>query len=206
MAGKTQKEQKTIDYYDREAQNWSDAHGGNERESYWQREMDKLHELLPGGKVIEIGSGAGKDASALIRMGYDYAGTDASKGLIEVAKKRNPEAIFMNAAVDELDFPDDSFDGFWAAAVLLHIPKDRIDEALQSIKRVIKPGGYGFISMKAGAEERTDPQTDRWFAFYSQAGFGEALEKNGFEIADKETRKGEKDTWLVYYVRKPATQ
>ncbi len=192
---------KTVEYYDREAEKWASAHRGYEEKSYWQDEMTKFRTLLPSGKVLEVGSGTGKDASALISLGYDYTGTDASEGLLKIARKRNPSAKFEHMAVHNLDFPEGEFDGFWTAATLLHIPKDRIDGALTSIKNVVKPEGLGFISMKNGEGERTDPETGRWFSYYSQDGFHEVLERNGFEIVDQTTRQGEKDLWLIFYVR-----
>lgn len=199
---KTDKELNTISFYDNQALQWATAHGGNEDESYWKSEMDKFHRFLTSGKIIEIGSGAGKDAAALIKIGYEYTGTDASKGLITVAQQRNPGATFINKSVDELDFSENNFDGFWTAATLLHIPKDRIDTALQSINRVVKPKGVGFISMKAGSGEKIDPETGRWFSYYSQKEFSKVLARNEFKIIDQETRQGEKDLWLVYYVKK----
>jgi ubiquinone/menaquinone biosynthesis C-methylase UbiE len=195
------KEDVTINYYDREAENWASAHHGNEEESYWKEEMERFHQLLPKGRVLEIGSGAGKDASALIRMGYEYVGTDASEGLLKVAQRRNPEASFKKVSVYDLDFPARSFDGFWTAATLLHIPKKRIDEALQRIKSQIKPDGVGFITVKAGAGERPDPETGRLFSYYSQKGFKRVLERNNFEVVEESTRKGQKDWWLCYWVR-----
>lgn len=146
----TDKEKRTVDYYDQEAESWASAHGGNESESYWKEEMEKFHQLLPSGKVLEIGSGAGKDAAALIALGYDYTGADASEGLINVAQRRNPQARFKKVSVRELDFPAHEFDGFWTTATLLHTPKDKIDEALRKIKLQVKPNGVGFISMKQG--------------------------------------------------------
>ena len=201
MNDKTSKLKQTIDYYDREAKNWTSAHGGNQGDSYWKDEMKKFHKLLPSGKVLEIGSGAGKDAAALIALGYDYTGTDASEGLLQVAIKRNPGARFVHMAVNNLNLPGEEFDGFWTAATLLHIPKDKIDNALIKIKSVLKPEAVGFISVKAGAGERTDPQTDRWFAYYSQKEFHEVLGRNGFEVIEEETRKGEKDWWLIFFIK-----
>lgn len=163
--------------------------------------MKRFRELLPKGKVLEIGSGTGKDASALIALGYDYIGTDASIGLLEIARKRNPGATFKLVKVHDLNFPNSKFDGFWTAATLLHIPKDKIDKALLSIKSVIKPEAVGFISIKAGKGERTDPQTGRWFAYYSLDEFHSVLEKNGFTVIEEKTRKGEKDWWLCYWVK-----
>ena len=68
----TDREKQTVGYYDKKAEDWATAHGGYEKTSYWQSEMERFHELLPSGKVLEIGSGTGKDAEALIAMGYDY--------------------------------------------------------------------------------------------------------------------------------------
>ncbi len=75
----TDKEQKTVAYYDRSGEEWAAAHASES--SWWLAEMQKFRAMLPSGKVLEIGSGAGKDAQALIQMGYQYVGTDASKGL-----------------------------------------------------------------------------------------------------------------------------
>lgn len=195
------KEKKTISYYDRSAPDWTVAHGGNEGPSYWQVEMERFNVLLPKGKVLEIGSGAGKDAAALIGMGYDYTGTDASNGLINVAKTRNPNERFINVPVDELDFGDEKFDGFWTAATLLHIPKEAIDCSLQHIKSTLKAGAVGFISLKKGEGEKTDEATGRWFAYYSEPEFREVLSRNHYEVLEAKERVEEKDTWLVFYVK-----
>lgn len=198
---RTDKEKQTVKYYDKKAEAWANTHHGFEEVSYWQSEMERFHELLPSGKVLEIGSGSGKDAESLIKMGYDYTGTDASEGLLKVAKKRNPRATFKHVGVHDLDFSEHEFDGFWTVATLLHIPKDRTDEALQKIKTQIKSGGIGFITMKAGAGEREDPETGRWFAYYSKEGFQEVLERNGYQVIEEKNRQGEKDWWLCFWVK-----
>ncbi len=201
---KTQKEQKTIGYYDQQARQWASEHGGQEERSYWEKQMARFKELLPSGKILEVGSGAGKDAKALITMGYEYTGTDASKGLIEVAQARNPNAAFVNQAVEDLNFPNQSFNGFWTAATLLHIPKDQIDLALQKIKNVCKVGSIGFISLKEGQGEKEDSNTGRWFAYYSREEFTEVLKRNGFKVVDfelrEESRPGQPN-WLAFFVK-----
>jgi len=191
----------TIKYYDKHAEEWATTHGGYEENSYWEKEMQRFYQLLPKGKILEIGSGAGNDASALIKMGYEYTGIDASSGLIEIAKKRNPKAIFIKMDVCNLDFPEGYFDGFWTAATLIHIPKSKINIALKQINRATKVGGIGFISMKKGKGEKRDPATGRWFAYYSESEFLEVLKRNGFEVIETCIRSEEKDTWLVFYVR-----
>ncbi|MBU4380639.1 class I SAM-dependent methyltransferase [Candidatus Parcubacteria bacterium] len=86
----------------------------------------------------------------------------------------------------------------------MHIPKNTIDKALQIIRTQIKPNGIGFISLKAGADEREDSETGRWFSYYSLKEFKKLLEKNGFEVIKQKTRKGERDWWLCYWVKTKA--
>ena len=86
-------------------------------------------------------------------MGYDYTGTDVSKGLLDAAQENNPGAKFYQMGVYDMDFPDNGFDGFWACAVLLHLPKSKITKALQSIHDIVCPEGVGFISLKEGEGE-----------------------------------------------------
>lgn len=202
MGMNSPKEENTIEYYDQNAVSWALAHGGDSEVSYWQAEMKRFYELLPGGKVLEIGSGSGKDAFCLMRLGYSYTGTDASSGLLEVARKRNPSAEFIKVDVKMLSFPEQSFDGFWCVATLLHIPKEEIDEALLSIRRQIRIDGIGFISVMAGAGEKIDKETNRLFSYYSAKGFREVLERNGFKVIEESRRKRESNGWwLCYWVR-----
>lgn len=202
METKSAKMKKTVDYYDREAENWASAHHGNETGSYWEDEMERFHGLLPAGKILEIGSGTGKDAAALIALGYNYVGTDASKGLLQMAKKRNPSASFFLKSVEELDFPEGEFDGFWTAATLLHIPKNKIDNALTTIRKQLKPSGIGFISVKQGEGEKVDEPTGRWFAYYGHGEFSDILSRNGYEVVESKVKPTEGETtWLIYFVR-----
>ena len=90
---------------------------------------------------------AGRDIDNLIKHGYGYTGTDISEGMLNIVKKRYPKQEFYKQSVYDLSFPK-KFDGFWAVAVLLHIPKSRIDEALQAIKAVMNKKMYFDLSLK----------------------------------------------------------
>lgn len=193
----TSKERKTKEYYDRTAGEWASEHLTHK---FWGS-MDKFYELLPSGKVIEIGCGGGRDAKDYLIGKYDYVGTDVSEGLLAEARKRNPKSKFLNQSVYNLDFPENTFDGFWAAAVLLHIPKRRIDEALGKIHEVVKNKEVGFISLKQGEGERED-EKGRWFAYYSKEEFDKILSDDGFEIVGFNLQPmTEKTIWLIYLVR-----
>ena len=196
------KKVETVKYYNQEANSWSASHGGDEKESWWKDEMVRFNEYLPGGRVLEIGSGVGKDARALINLGYDYVGTDASSGLLELAKERNPSATFIQKYAHEIEPSLGKFDGFWASAVLLHIPKDEILDSLLAISSVLKNEGIGFITMKEGEGERVDEKTGRLFTYYKEDEFTNVLESVGFSVLEVGRRDTNNDNWLIYYVKK----
>lgn len=194
----TKEEEQTVRTYDINAAEWASQHAS---ERFWGQEMDRFSELLPNGKVIEIGSGGGRDAKELIAKGYEYTGTDVSEGLLEEAKKVNPDTTFIKQSVYDLDFPNDTFDGFWASAVLLHIPKERIDEAMGKLHGVVINNGIGFISIKQGEGQRIDEET-RLFSYWQDDEFQDVLKRNGFEVIETISRPmSERTTWLVYFVR-----
>jgi len=196
-------EDKTIKYYDEHAEEWAASHSGLNEKSFWNIEMERFHKLLPQGKLIEIGSGTGRDAADLIEMGYDYVGTDASDGFLKLARDRNPKSNFKKVRVQKLaeNFSENEFDGFWTAATLLHIPKGEAGESLENIYTIVKNGGVGFISIKEGEGEIED-ETSRLFSFYSQDEFSELLKRHNFEILEKSLRVDSKrTTWLIFLVR-----
>jgi len=166
--------------------------------------MKRFNEYLPNGKLLEIGSGVGKDAEALIKLGYDYTGTDASSGLLELARKRNPSVAFIQRYAHEINPSLGEFDGFWASAVLLHIPRDEMQDSLLAISSVLKNEGIGFITMKEGEGERVDEKTGRLYTYYKEDEFTKVLESVGFSVLERGRRDTEKDNWLIYYVKKEA--
>src|SRR3990167_9318774 len=120
----TKEEKLTVASYNSTAHDWAKAHSAND---FWKEELEAFGRHLPTGKILEIGCGGGRDAESLIGLGYDYIGTDAALNFVKVAKTRNPKGTFKVSSVHDLPFEADSFDGFWASAVLLHISKKRID-------------------------------------------------------------------------------
>jgi len=196
----TPQEEATIKTYDSIARDFAQRHGDRD---FYRSELAKFKQLLPEGKILEIGCGPGKDASDLITSGYEYVGIDPSKGLLEIARENNPGVTFLEQNVEEMTFEPDSFDGFWASAVLLHIPKDKINKALSRIHEVVKTGGIGFISMHQGEGEelRNNEKGERFFSYYSLTEFSRVLELNRFKIIEAKTKTEENEkVWLYIFV------
>jgi ubiquinone/menaquinone biosynthesis C-methylase UbiE len=200
----TQEEQATKAAYDKAAAAWADYFDNG---AGWPEELKKFHKLLPSGKILEIGAGTGRDAQELIKLGYDYVGTDISEGLLSIARSKMPTQKFIETSVYDLSFPE-KFDGFWASAVLLHIPKKRIDEALNKIKRTQRKNAIGFISIKDGLGEELSERsmgginTKRFFALWSKDEFEGRLRKADFKIKDYSYRTVTLNTkWHMFIVQ-----
>jgi len=207
MENLSEAEQATVDSYNRNAEHWSSLHstpGGS------FLEMRTLRTELPkGAKILDIGSGSGRHARELTSLGFDYTGIDISEGLLEEARKRNPDAKFLKMSMYDLDFLPDTFDGFWAIASLLHIPKARIDEVLQGIRRVVKTDGIGIIKVKSGEGEELKREEsaaghiyDRFFSYYTPEEIEKVLRRNGFDLVRFDPQYADGTTWLTYRVKK----
>lgn len=181
---------------------------------FWVEEFEQYAALLPGRKVIDIGCGAGRDAAVFVACGYDYTGIDLSQGMLKAATERVPQGVFRQMDFYKLDFADGVFDGFWAAASFLHVPKKDIDVVLQEARRVIKSVGIGFIALKEKTQldegmihEDRYGGISRYFAFYTPAEFQKILQRNGFEVLKTGThREGDErqTNWLCFFVKKSA--
>ncbi len=198
-----------VDTYNKIAEEYNIRNG----KFFHQTELDFFKSLFDNSKkILEIGCGTGRDAAALVDGGFQYIGIDISSGMLEIARKNVANTTFLEMDFYKLGFVDASFDGFWAAASLLHIPKKDIDMVLLEIRRVLKDRGVGFISVK----EKTNLDEGeihgnklggikRYFSFYDKDEFKSILEKNGFEII-KTSGCVENDelktVWLYYFVRK----
>ena len=73
-------------------------------------------------RVVDLGSGAGRDFPAFEERNIDYLGVDASEGMLTVARERFPDAAFEAQDLCALELPERSFDGAFANASLQHVP------------------------------------------------------------------------------------
>jgi ubiquinone/menaquinone biosynthesis C-methylase UbiE len=197
----------TIDAYNKIA---DDFHQRNAK-SILNKEYDVFENLMGENKdILEIGCGTGRDAGELIKRDFNYTGIDASEEMLNIAQKQVPEAEFHVGDFYKLDFADNSFDGFWAAATFLHVPKSEIDVVIAEVKRILKPNGKGFITVKEKTtmdegiiEETKAGGIERFFAFYDQDEFEDILKRNGFEVLQVMRQQEDdniKTRWIEFFV------
>jgi ubiquinone/menaquinone biosynthesis C-methylase UbiE len=200
---------KTIEAYNKIAK---DFHSRNSVTIYDKEYLLFKSLIGEGKKILEIGCGTGRDAKELINLNFDYTGVDASEGMIKIAREQVPNGNFDLGDFYNLDFQNETFDGFWAAASFLHVPKNDIDKVLSEAKRILKTNGVGFISLKQKTflnesviKEEKAGGIERFFAFWTKDSFSEVLKKNGFKLENfskRQEKDKSKTIWLCFLVRK----
>lgn len=110
--------------------------------------------LAQNARVLELGCGSGRDSAWMLSKGLEVHPTDGIAEMAEQASARLgiPVAVLPFAQISALD----SYDGVWANACLLHVPRYDLADILQRIQRALKPNGIFYASYKAGQGEGFD--------------------------------------------------
>jgi SAM-dependent methyltransferase len=161
---------------------------GSNAQAYAEREIAKharltrfLTLLPPGGKVLELGCGAGAASGEMMARGFDVEPTDGSPEMAAEASRRlgRPVATLLFQDLDKFE----AYDGVWANACLLHVPRPELVEVLARIWRALGPAGHFYASFKAGEIDGRDtlnryynyPSPDWLRATYAGAGSWSSL-------------------------------
>jgi SAM-dependent methyltransferase len=141
----------TIAYYDNNATSFcQDTLLLDMRELY----KPFLALVPPGGRILDAGSGSGRDSLAFLNMGYEVLSIDASVEMVRATSNLTGQpAIHMSFA--EFTF-DNEFDGIWACASVLHVPPQELPSVLQTLLKAVKEGGPIYLSFKRGDSERME--------------------------------------------------
>jgi SAM-dependent methyltransferase len=110
--------------------------------------------LTPAGsRVLEIGSGSGRDASAIERAGITVRRTDITPAFVDLLRAGGHQADRLDPLVDDLAdpaTPDAPYDGVWADASLLHVDREDLPTVLARLAAATRQGGALFMSVKEG--------------------------------------------------------
>lgn len=132
----------------------ADAYARREITSRQARLTRFLAVLPSGASILELGCGAGADSAQMLAAGFDVRPTDGSPELAAEASRRlgRPVKTLLFHDLDEVE----AYDGVWANACLLHVPRSELAQVLTLIWRALKPGGHFYASFKAGEEDGRD--------------------------------------------------
>lgn len=166
--------------------------------------MDHSFRRLPeGARIVELGSGFGRDAQYLADRGFDIVPTDASKGLLKELEARGFKPRDLNALTDDFPFAD----GIYANAVLLHFTKEESEHVFAKAHKAVSPGGAFAFTLKEGeGEEWSNEKLDRprFFRYWKEDELRESLANAGFEDVEITVKQTGPVSWLHAIAHKPS--
>eukprot|EP00939_MAST-03C_sp_MAST-3C-sp1_P002361 g2361.t1 len=166
------------------------------------------NDLRPGTIGMDMGTYDGSQAYALAKLGFDIVGSDVSELAIhyankELQRKKTEDSTlsflnrvrFVHDDILDSGFSADTFDWIFDRAVLHNVYDVSLDRYLDSIRRILKPGGLLFVKGMSGSDPNHKPD------FVTADGLGKIqlpkpmvfddftvdkafTHKNGFEILE----------------------
>ena len=123
-----------------------------------------LKHITPGGKLLDLGCGSGRDSAYFSALGFDVTAIDGSEELCKRVKENHGiEALCLR--FEDIAFQAE-FDAIWACASLLHVKKTDMSNVMEKVSAALKPGGILYASFKYGSDECIS--NDRFFNNYTE--------------------------------------
>lgn len=113
------------------------------RELNFSRMGQRIEKLIPPGRLLDVGCGAGLFLSTMRRRGWDVAGLEPNEGLVgELQSRHGLDA--RQGWLDDVDPSWGPFDAVTMCDVIEHLPNPLA--ALVTVKSLLRPGGVLLIT------------------------------------------------------------
>lgn len=167
--------------------------------------LDESLALIPkDGKILEVGSGFGRDAEYIREKGFEIECSDAVPNFVELLQEKGFATRTLDLLNDEID---GSYDMVLADAVLLHFTPEESESVTRKVHKALNPGGIFALRMKRGngpvwTEEKLGEP--RYFYYWQPDDLKKMLEGCGFEwLSMTESFTGHnRASWMHVIARK----
>lgn len=159
------------------------------------------------GKILDIGCGPGRDLIAFKSQGHTVIGLDATPAFVEMAKELSGCEVWQQSFLN-LNLPLAMFDGIFANASLIHVPRDQMVKVLINLHKSLVSSGVIVMSMCRGSWEGYDVRATgkRYTVAWEYETLAPCLEQAEFEIIKHYYRPPglpcAEQSWLVMVARK----
>lgn len=153
------------------------------------------------GHILELGCGPGRHMAWFEDKGLTVTGIDLSIGMLRQARQVTAGSL-SQMDMRFLALSSACFDGVWACASLLHLPKQALPSALREVRRILKDKGMFVFSVQEGDFEGLTggyvEGTQRFFARYAAPEMTDLLTRNGFAVQQVYSEVVPTRTWLSF--------
>ncbi len=172
--------------------------------------------LAPGARVLEIGSGSGRDARALEAAGLSVRRTDITPAFVRRLRADGFEADIVDPLTDDLadDLTDSQrpgeagkYDAVWAAASLVHVRREDFGTVVTRLAEATVEGGLLHLGVKEGDGARFATHgpvaAPRHFTFWREPQLRAVLADAGWDVESVVSSAGRRDEhWLDVTARR----
>ncbi len=157
-----------------------------------------LPHLKVGASILDAGCGSGRDSRVFLDRGYSVEAFDSSPEMVRAATELTGLPV-RRLRFQELEYHD-QFDGIWASASLLHVPRTELNDVFIRLHRALKRGGILYASFKERDEDFES--SNRTFTCFTENAFRAFIDElDLFTIVDlqhsTDLRPGREDErWL----------
>ena len=132
-------------YYESNAERYAAETFSADMSKQYQRFLPLLKN---GGKILDVGSGSGRDACYFQKQGYQVTALEPSKNLSrEIRKVFSGEIVCSDIQSYQ---PTERYDGIWACASLIHLQEEEILCFFKKIDMYLNDNGIVYASGKSG--------------------------------------------------------
>jgi len=141
------------------------------------------------GPVCDMGCGPGHVARFLRDLGAEVFGLDLSPGMLEAARRLNPEIQFREGNMLALPLAEGELAGIAAFYAIVNLGAEWLPTAFAEMHRVLAPGGLLLLAFHAGdevirpGEELGQPIAMEFF-YFPPVWVRTLLVEAGFEIEE----------------------
>ena len=157
---------KTLEYYNTNAEKFVESTCSVD---FSQVQCEFLNLLRTESYILDFGCGSGRDTKYFLEHGYQVDAVDGSMELCRIASE------FTGIEVRQMLFQElqekEKYDGIWACASILHVPKIELADILQKMCNAVKVDGVIYISFKYRNFE--GEQYGRFFSDFTEKSFCE---------------------------------
>jgi acetylornithine deacetylase len=188
---------RTVAAYEAQADRYREQTQGLPKDDW----LDRLAADAPPGRILEVGSAHGRDATALERRGRSVHRTDAALAFVEMQRAGGYAADVLDVLTDEIKGP---YAAVLANAVLLHFQPDELRRVLAKIRGALLPGGLLAFSVKIGDGSEWSSHklgVPRFFQYWQPEPLRDLVGECGFDVVALEVDPGTPWDWIRVLAR-----
>jgi len=192
---------RTLDTYERAAGLYAERTDGHRAGLV----DDLLTLVTPGARVLELGSGPGRDALALEAAGLRVDRTDGARSFVERLRADGHAARVLDVRTGVFG---SGYDAVFANAVLLHVRRAELPGVLRRALVAVVPGGVLAATVKRGdGDDWSTRKLDhpRHFTYWTEDELASVVSETGWTdvVVRETTAPGAEERWLTVTARRP---